>query len=389
MPDDLYFEFDRTEASPPLGAARSRPESGTLLESVQELRELLRAFNTDDREDAAPKGASADPIASVAVAGVPGEADPACEEPDDAEAFYASLMAGLGMPSDGAAASPDPFAAMPESPPRRRRSTAFAVVAVAGGIVLGATGLVMARGPDLHLLMTGVMTSASGNGQPHSGDRDDAAARAALPPVVAAVARGEAAPHDLPRQAAALAVAGSHRASAAVLLPAAAIAQVGPARASGDAVASTAPAQAVAPRRTSATAPTAHPAAQAGTAPPAASGQAASARRPGEQRVAAQTPSAVMPSPADRAAGKQLRAAGDARIVEGDIASARLFYERAAADGDAQAALDLGNSFNPAFLERLGVLGMRGNVAVAARWYRRARVLGNPDAGKALQTLTR
>jgi TPR repeat protein len=75
------------------------------------------------------------------------------------------------------------------------------------------------------------------------------------------------------------------------------------------------------------------------------------------------------------------------KIIEGDLASARLFYERAAKAGDAQAALDLGNSFNPGFLSRLGVFGMRGNAVVAARWYRRARALGNPDAERALRTL--
>ena len=87
------------------------------------------------------------------------------------------------------------------------------------------------------------------------------------------------------------------------------------------------------------------------------------------------------------ALGKSLRQAGDAMILEGDIASARLFYEQAAGAGDAQAALYLGNSFNPVFLARLGVLGMRGNVVMAARWYRRALSLGSPDAEKMLRTL--
>lgn len=92
---------------------------------------------------------------------------------------------------------------------------------------------------------------------------------------------------------------------------------------------------------------------------------------------------------ADRSLGRSLRQAGDIKILEGDIASARLFYERAADAGDARAAFDLGNSFNPSFLDRLGVLGMRGDVVAAARWYRRAMSLGSPDAGKALHTLPR
>ena len=74
------------------------------------------------------------------------------------------------------------------------------------------------------------------------------------------------------------------------------------------------------------------------------------------------------------------------KILEGDVASARLFYERAADAGDARAALDLDNSFNPAFLDRLGVLG---NVVVAALWYRKSRMFGSPGAEKALHTLPR
>jgi polysaccharide export outer membrane protein len=99
-------------------------------------------------------------------------------------------------------------------------------------------------------------------------------------------------------------------------------------------------------------------------------------------------PSAVAPSAGERATGHRLRTAGDMKIIEGDLASARLFYRRAAETGDARAALDLGNSFNPHFLARLGVLGMRGNAVMAARWYRRARMLGDPDAERALRTLS-
>jgi hypothetical protein len=79
---------------------------------------------------------------------------------------------------------------------------------------------------------------------------------------------------------------------------------------------------------------------------------------------------------------------GDQRLSVGDIASARLFYRRAAESGDARAALQLGSTYDPAFLVRLGVQGMRGDVAQAATWYRRARDLGDGAAAQRLQALS-
>jgi len=62
-----------------------------------------------------------------------------------------------------------------------------------------------------------------------------------------------------------------------------------------------------------------------------------------------------------------------------DIASARLFYERAAEAGDSQAALRLGGSYDPAFLQR-AQLRLPGDRTLAAFWYRRAQELGASDA---------
>ena len=71
-----------------------------------------------------------------------------------------------------------------------------------------------------------------------------------------------------------------------------------------------------------------------------------------------------------------LLARGDQLFGNGDIIMARLFYERAAEGGDAQAALRLGETYDPAFLAQLGLSGVRGDQVVAARWYRHARSLG-------------
>jgi hypothetical protein len=84
---------------------------------------------------------------------------------------------------------------------------------------------------------------------------------------------------------------------------------------------------------------------------------------------------------------RQLRERGDELLGRGDIVSARLFYERAADAGDAQAALKTGATYDPAFLEEWGVRGVPGDPVKAASWYRRARELGAQEAGRLLESL--
>jgi TPR repeat protein len=78
---------------------------------------------------------------------------------------------------------------------------------------------------------------------------------------------------------------------------------------------------------------------------------------------------------------------GDSLFGAGDVASARQFYERAANAGDAQAALKLGETYDPSFLALARLNGVRGDLAVATLWYRRARELGNPEAEILLKSL--
>jgi TPR repeat protein len=103
--------------------------------------------------------------------------------------------------------------------------------------------------------------------------------------------------------------------------------------------------------------------------------------------VIAATP-AIVPteapvSPADVSA---LLQHGDALLATGDIASARLFYEKAAMAGDAMAALRLGETYDSLFLTRAGLTGVHGDRAVAARWYRRASELGASEADVLLKS---
>jgi hypothetical protein len=70
-----------------------------------------------------------------------------------------------------------------------------------------------------------------------------------------------------------------------------------------------------------------------------------------------------------------------------DIASARLLYERAADAGNGRAALRVGESFDPAFLGRIGVYRNTGDRRLALSWYRRARDLGDTEAAQLLERL--
>jgi hypothetical protein len=71
---------------------------------------------------------------------------------------------------------------------------------------------------------------------------------------------------------------------------------------------------------------------------------------------------------------------GDTLLAGGEVASARLFYERAADAGNAQAALRLGTTFDFSFLARINLSRAHADRALAINWYRRALVLGAAEA---------
>lgn len=95
-------------------------------------------------------------------------------------------------------------------------------------------------------------------------------------------------------------------------------------------------------------------------------------------------PESSVPSAAEIAT---LLAHGDALFRSGDLAAARFFYQRAADAGDGQAAIRLGETFDPVFLEHTQLHGARGDLELALSWYRRARDLGATEAGLLLRSL--
>jgi len=129
---------------------------------------------------------------------------------------------------------------------------------------------------------------------------------------------------------------------------------------------------------------TGKPGSDAREAPPDASRPAALAAEPAPGSSAA----APAPEGAPRLTDVQIAeflARGDSFLHAGDVASARLFYERAADTGDWQAAIRMGATFDPAFLGRAGVRTV-GDPIKAQSWYRHALDLGAPKTDRQVES---
>lgn len=86
-------------------------------------------------------------------------------------------------------------------------------------------------------------------------------------------------------------------------------------------------------------------------------------------------PSAGVPAAAARLTAEQIASyirRGDEYVQNGDIAAARLWYERAALAGDRAAMLALGRTYDANMLKQWGVVGMPADQARAEEWYRKA-----------------
>jgi hypothetical protein len=78
---------------------------------------------------------------------------------------------------------------------------------------------------------------------------------------------------------------------------------------------------------------------------------------------------------------------GEDLLIRGDIASARFLLKRAAIAGNAHAALEVGMTFDQAFLAQWGVVGIASDSAQAREWYDRAIKLGSTEATRHLERL--
>jgi len=83
----------------------------------------------------------------------------------------------------------------------------------------------------------------------------------------------------------------------------------------------------------------------------------------------------------------QLVNRGETFLAQGDVAAARLFLRRAAEARDARAMLMLGTTYDPAVLNKLGVVGIRSDAQQAQAWYAQAADLGSSEASNRLAGL--
>jgi hypothetical protein len=156
-----------------------------------------------------------------------------------------------------------------------------------------------------------------------------------------------------------------------------------------------APKASASPREPAATASVGPPPAAASVAPPAARLSAepaaplpvavapplqppappAVAAPPAAAPAEAQPPQPAAPArqPLRRLASEEIRLhldRGEALLAQGDLAAARLFFERVAEAGDARGAIGLARSYDPSVLTRLPVHGIAGDATEAERWRR-------------------
>jgi hypothetical protein len=81
---------------------------------------------------------------------------------------------------------------------------------------------------------------------------------------------------------------------------------------------------------------------------------------------------------------------GTMLMGNGDIVAARLMFQRAAEVGDAPAAFALAETYDPAVLEKLGTKGaIKADIALAEKWYAKAKDLGSTAAPERLARITR
>jgi len=99
-------------------------------------------------------------------------------------------------------------------------------------------------------------------------------------------------------------------------------------------------------------------------------------------------PATSVPTAQEQSMAALYASRGDEMLAIKDISAARKFYEYAANAGSARAATALARTHDPAFLTRLGAVGLTPDPVLAAAWYRKAAALGDPDADARLHSLS-
>lgn len=94
-------------------------------------------------------------------------------------------------------------------------------------------------------------------------------------------------------------------------------------------------------------------------------------------------------TPAELERAQRLFKRGEEYLKDTNLSEARLFFEKAADAGLAEAALALGATYDAHELDKLNIRGAHANEAMARRWYERAAQLGLAEARQRLQRIGR
>src|ERR1700733_15090660 len=108
------------------------------------------------------------------------------------------------------------------------------------------------------------------------------------------------------------------------------------------------------------------------------------------QQAAPVAESVIPPAPVHHLDPGEIASAlsrGMALITSGDLAAARLVLRRSADAGDARSAMMLAETYDPAFLEKLGVHGVVPDLSKARDWYEKAKQFGATEADQRLELL--
>jgi hypothetical protein len=105
--------------------------------------------------------------------------------------------------------------------------------------------------------------------------------------------------------------------------------------------------------------------------------------------IAPDPKAALISRPADTARIDELIAHGRKMVDVGYFPGARAYFQRAAEAGSADAALSVGKTYDPAFIEEIGAQGIKPDTRQARIWYERAKALGNKDADAQLNQLAK
>jgi hypothetical protein len=103
--------------------------------------------------------------------------------------------------------------------------------------------------------------------------------------------------------------------------------------------------------------------------------------------IAPDPKTALILHPDDKSRIEELLAHGRKMIDVGYLAGARGYFKRAAEAGSAEAAIALGDTYDPDFIAEIGARGIPADLAEARMWYERAKILGSPLADERIAEL--